>query len=248
MKFSALIYKPLSVSLILAIAFILFSSEINAQERERVIEKNQPKQEKQIRPTTQLPVSPNSKSPTLTNEIVVTKKETPQSLIRKTSQSQIRRRPNVEKTGAVNTTTNSVVTRNAYSAVTRSMMLNSIKNKYGIRYRMGTQGPNAYDCSGFVWKVFYDSGIRFTRTSASQFWRTFEPVYGDDRFEFGTLVFFNRLGHVGIVADRNGFYHASSSKGVTYSKFEGYWEKRIVGFRRIPASDFSWEYQLNEEN
>jgi hypothetical protein len=46
-------------------------------------------------------------------------------------------------------------------------------------------------------------------------------------------VFFNGLGHIGIVADTNGFYHASSSQGVTYSTFKGYWGKRIVGFRRM---------------
>jgi hypothetical protein len=39
------------------------------------------------------------------------------------------------------------------------------------------------------------------------------------------------------VADENGFYHASSSKGITYSPFKGYWEKRIVGFRKFtPAA------------
>lgn len=63
-----------------------------------------------------------------------------------------------------------------------------------------------------------------------------EPVTGNDRFKFGTLVFLNRLGHIGIVADENGFYHASSSKGVTYSPFKGYWENRIVGFRRLSPS------------
>jgi cell wall-associated NlpC family hydrolase len=62
------------------------------------------------------------------------------------------------------------------------------------------------------------------------------PVSGDDRFKFGTLVFLNGLGHIGIVADENGFYHASSSKGITYSPFKGYWEKRVVGFRRLPAT------------
>jgi len=42
---------------------------------------------------------------------------------------------------------------------------------------------------------------------------------------------------MGIVADENGFYHASSSKGVTYSPFKGYWENRITGFRRlVPAA------------
>lgn len=59
------------------------------------------------------------------------------------------------------------------------------------------------------------------------------PVEGDERYRFGTLVFLNKLGHIGIVADENGFYHASSSKGITYSPFKGYWEKRIVGFRRL---------------
>lgn len=72
-------------------------------------------------------------------------------------------------------------------------------------------------------------------------WKVFTPVYGKDRFEFGTLVFLNRLGHVGIVADENGFYHASSSKGITYSKFAGYWSKRIVGYRRVPFSRYSFE-------
>jgi cell wall-associated NlpC family hydrolase len=83
--------------------------------------------------------------------------------------------------------------------------------------------------------VFQEAGISFTRTSARTFWNQFEPVYGDERFAFGTLVFFNKLGHVGIVADEHGFYQASSSKGITYSPFKGYWEKRIVGYRRIPA-------------
>ena len=56
---------------------------------------------------------------------------------------------------------------------------------------------------------------------------------GDDRFKFGTLIFLNGLGHMGIVADENGFYHASSSKGITYSAYKGYWSSRIVGYRRL---------------
>lgn len=63
-----------------------------------------------------------------------------------------------------------------------------------------------------------------------------ETVTGDERFRFGTLVFFNGLGHMGIVADENGFYNASSSKGITYSKFDGYWKDRIVGFRKLNLS------------
>lgn len=165
----------------------------------------------------------------LTNKIVV--KSTPG--IKKTSSSR-----------AENATSASL----AYmTATTRGMIMDSIRSKYGLSYRYGTQGPNTYDCSGFIWKVFNEAGIDMIRTSAREFWRTYEPVSGDERFVFGTLVFFNRLGHVGIVANKDGFYHASSSRGVTYSKFEGYWEKRIVGFRRVPIERPTWSGASEEE-
>lgn len=115
------------------------------------------------------------------------------------------------------------------------MIYQGIMARWGIPYRYGSTGPNTYDCSGFVWSVFNDAGINFTRVSARSLWSQSEPVYGDDRFKFGTLVFLNGLGHMGIVADENGFFHASSSKGITYSPFKGYWENRIVGFRRLPV-------------
>lgn len=116
------------------------------------------------------------------------------------------------------------------------MMQNSIYSKLGIPYLYGSSGPNRYDCSGFVWAVFGDAGMPFTRSTARSLWAMSEPVTGDERFRFGTLVFMNGLGHMGIVADENGFYHASSSKGITYSKFAGYWQNRIVGFRRLDVS------------
>lgn len=119
------------------------------------------------------------------------------------------------------------------SAAFKQNLFYAIQKRLGIPYRMGSTGPNSYDCSGLVWSVFQDAGFSFERTSARSIWHSSESVEGDERFKFGTLVFFNRLGHIGIVVDENGFYHASSSKGVTYSKFEGYWGKRIVGFRRM---------------
>ena len=84
-----------------------------------------------------------------------------------------------------------------------------------------------------MWAAFRDAGINFTRSSARSMWAMSTPVEGDERFKFGTLIFLNGLGHMGIVADENGFYHASSSKGITYSPFKGYWASRIVGFRKV---------------
>jgi len=117
-----------------------------------------------------------------------------------------------------------------------SSMLTAIEERLGTPYRMGTEGPNRYDCSGFVWSVFQQVGVAFERTSVRTFWQEFAPPTEDEKYKFGTLVFFNNLHHVGIVADENGFYHASTSRGVVYSRFDDYWTKRINGFRRIPLA------------
>ena len=117
----------------------------------------------------------------------------------------------------------------------RGRLQQSMASWYGTPYHYGSEGPSSIDCSALVWRVFNEAGFSFDRASARNYWNNFLPAAEDEKYKFGTLVFFNGLGHVGIVIDENTFYHASSSKGVTYSKFAGYWGKRIVGFRRIPV-------------
>ena len=118
--------------------------------------------------------------------------------------------------------------------VEREMLL-AIDERLGTPYRMGATGPNRYDCSGFVWSVFQQAGVAFERASARSLWAEFAPPSQGEQYKFGTLVFFNNLHHVGIVADAGGFFHASSH-GVVYSRFDGYWEKRVNGFRRVPLA------------
>lgn len=161
-----------------------------------------------------------SQRPVLTNDVRV-QTQTPQ-LVKKTA--------DIRPTSPVPVVYNK---GSIYGSQMTQTMLGSIQSKLGIRYVYGTEGPNTYDCSGFVWSVFQESGVYFERTSAKSLWQMSEPVPENEKFKFGTLVFFNKLGHMGIVADENGFYHASSSKGITYSPFAGYWGKRIVGFRRL---------------
>jgi cell wall-associated NlpC family hydrolase len=212
------------VALFLAI-LSTFSFETSAQvmQRPRIVPTTTSK------PTTQ-PTSQPSQStlarpistsrPTLTNDIRIDDSYARTSLIKKTSLS---------------TPTNSANLANSPIRAAFNQRLSMVMDsKLGIPYRYGATGQNSIDCSGLVWMVFQEAGINFERSSALNYWREFEPVSGDDRFKFGTLVFFNDLGHVGIVVNDKGFYHASSSKGVTYSSFDGYWAKRIVGYRRIP--------------
>ena len=236
--------KSLSISLSLLFFSVIFLTNAAAQGRARIVQNplQQPTQTTSSqtnqqntaslvkRPTVSLPTNNQQSRPTLTNEIVVvqTTKTQPQSLVKKTASSQpVNPAPNYSSINAA---------RLNYSADFNLNLMSAIQGKIGIPYRYGSEGPNSYDCSSFVWKVFQEAGINFERGSARGAWAQFEPVYGEDRYTFGTLVFFNGLGHVGIVADKEGFYHASTSKGIMYSKFAGYWEKRLVGFRRIPRS------------
>lgn len=121
------------------------------------------------------------------------------------------------------------------AAVTFDQLLTAaIDQRLGARYVFGSSGPSVFDCSGFVWSAFQSVGIRFDRGSARSLWARFVPARGEERYRFGTLVFFNGLTHVGIVADEHGFYHASRSHGVAYAPFNDYWVSRIDGFRRVP--------------
>jgi len=217
----------LCISLCLSVFFASFALSINAQTRSRIVSTpesqpvNAPVSTDKVKRT--ILSSPTSQRPTLTNQVTVAQNKPTQPLVK-----------NTVSANTTNSMLNTSNSRLSYSTNFNQRLMFSIQTKLGIPYLYGSEGPNRYDCSSFVWKVFQEAGISFTRTSARTFWNQFEPVYGDDRFKFGTLVFFNKLGHVGIVADENGFYQASSSKGITYSPFKGYWEKRIVGYRRIP--------------
>ena len=114
------------------------------------------------------------------------------------------------------------------------MLLAAIDERLGSPYHWGATGPRSFDCSGFVWSIFQAIGIDFERGSARTLFARFSPPSPEDTYKFGTLVFFNGLSHVGVVADEKGFYHASRHNGVVYATFEGYWGKHIDGFRRVP--------------
>lgn len=232
--------KFLSVCLSLVVFSIIFAVNINAQERSRIIESKPseietqnyqqdypPTQTTETQQQSTLPSAKTSRRPILTNNIVIADSaRNYQPLVKKTSSS----RP-------TNSAANSYVAKSSYGTIFNQRLLQAIQTRIGIPYRYGSTGPTSYDCSGLVWSVFQDAGFSFERTSARTLWQNSEPVEGDDKYKLGTLVFFNGLAHIGIVADDKGFYHASSSHGVTYSTFEGYWGKRIVGFRRMKINN-----------
>jgi len=110
---------------------------------------------------------------------------------------------------------------------------NSIQTHLGKPYAWGSSGLKSYDCSGFVWRVMYDNGVFFKRTTARKLYLSLpKPASGDDR-KFGTIVFFDNLKHCGIVNDGKSFYHAATTAGTRLAPFTPFWRAKLVGFRRL---------------
>lgn len=219
--------KSLSVSLFFSLFSLMLVADTFGQERQRIIQNSSYAEATDLQQTSEtqdLPKPHRKATATLTNQIVLV--QTAQPLVKKTVSSL-----------PIKSATTNYAAKTSYSAFFSNRLLGAIQTRLGIPYLYGSDGPTRYDCSGLVWSVFREAGYTFERTSARNIWYASETVEGTDRFKFGTLVFFKGLGHMGIVADENGFYHASSSKGVTYSRFDGYWGKLITGFRRMKADN-----------
>jgi len=109
-----------------------------------------------------------------------------------------------------------------------------IASHLGRPYVWGATGLKSFDCSGFVWRVYYDSGVVLKRTTARKLWFSLPAPERGRQYAFGNLVFFNDLKHVGIVNNGETFFHAESSIGTNQSRFEPYWRKHVAGVRAGP--------------
>lgn len=113
----------------------------------------------------------------------------------------------------------------------------------GARYRSGSKGPAAFDCSGFTSYVFGRFDMSIGASSRDQYAKH-TPVKRED-LQRGDLVFFSspgsgrHVGHVGIVVDVEAdgaftFIHASSKGGVKVDEStDGYYARRYIGARRV---------------
>lgn len=115
----------------------------------------------------------------------------------------------------------------------------------GCKYVYGAEGPSTFDCSGLSYYIFKQLGYTLSRGSSGQYQNNGVFVSRND-IQPGDLVFFfdakydNSGGtlpttHMGIYVGNNQFIHASTTtRTVKYSDlFGGYYESRIVGFKRI---------------
>ena len=113
-------------------------------------------------------------------------------------------------------------------------MKSTVEKHLGRPYVWGASGMKSFDCSGFIWRVMYENGILLKRTTARKFYMMLPPASKDQQGDFGTLVFFDNLKHVGIMDSGNAFYHAQTSVGTNRSSMNLFWQRKIYGFRQIP--------------
>ena len=126
--------------------------------------------------------------------------------------------------------------------VTDAEVLRGLATQYlGRPYAMGAEGDSAFDCSGFVRRVYAEAGYALPRVSRDQA-RVGTPV-SLDALALGDLVFFagdgTTISHVGIYLGDDEIIHAASGQGaVTISDLSSGWYRRhIVSARRILGGD-----------
>ncbi|HUX14588.1 MAG TPA: C40 family peptidase [Spirochaetia bacterium] len=124
----------------------------------------------------------------------------------------------------------------------RTDLVQDARNYLGVPYVYGGNGPNSFDCSGLVCRVYQEiTGTELPRTTQEEF--AAGVSVDPPNIRPGDLVFFNTEGyvsHVGIYIGHDQFIHAASAgpdTGVITSSFaEAYYRERFVGARRyLPA-------------
>lgn len=112
-------------------------------------------------------------------------------------------------------------------------------NYVGCRYVRGGQGPNKFDCSGFVYYVYKNFGYSLKPGARNQ-WSELDGTIKEADLLPGDLVFFSNNGrssgifHVGIYIGDDQFVHAANSrKGLIVTDMDDDWySRRYLGAKR----------------
>ncbi|MBS5517136.1 MAG: peptidoglycan-binding protein [Clostridiales bacterium] len=121
-----------------------------------------------------------------------------------------------------------------------SNFLKVAKAQQGKRYVLGAEGPNSFDCSGFVYYCLRSVGVSTGRLSAQGYANTTKwPSVSTSSLKAGDLLFFSdggsRITHTGIYIGGGQMIHASSGQGkVIISSIQtSYWQKNLRSARRV---------------
>ena len=115
-----------------------------------------------------------------------------------------------------------------------SALIKVAKSKLGKPYVYGAKGPNAFDCSGYVYWCLNQVGIKQSYVT-SYGWRTigkYQKITSFSSIKAGDIVVVR--GHVGIAAGNGMVYDASSSSGkIVYRSLGSWWKNNFICAWRI---------------
>jgi cell wall-associated NlpC family hydrolase len=122
--------------------------------------------------------------------------------------------------------------------VTGRALVETAKQYLGVPYRWGGSSRGGVDCSGLVYAVCLQHGIKLPRR-ARDMWGRGAPV-GKDELQAGDVVFFrdtyrNGISHVGFYLANGDFIHASTrGRQVRVSNLgESYYVQHWAGAYRL---------------
>ncbi|MFJ8261856.1 LysM peptidoglycan-binding domain-containing protein [Rummeliibacillus sp. NPDC094406] len=113
--------------------------------------------------------------------------------------------------------------------------LNIALSLQGVPYVWGGSSPSGFDCSGFIYYVYSQSGYNIGRTSAADYearsYYVSSPKAGD-------LVFFKDtykkgISHLGIYIGNGQFVHAGGDYVQVSSVNESYWKSHFDSYKRF---------------
>lgn len=142
----------------------------------------------------------------------------------------------------------SVVVKDSIKVFSNSEFIDDIitysKKFLGTPYKYAGTSPIGFDCSGFIYYVFGNFGLRITRTSYSM--AEFGETVMLSKVRPGDLLFFKgrnlnsrNVAHVALVIENNSdgikMIHSSSSRGVVIDNFSKskYFIPRFLKAKRL---------------
>ena len=109
------------------------------------------------------------------------------------------------------------------------------KKLTGVKYVWGGATPAGFDCSGFIYYAFNQSGKKISRLSSEGY---FDRSYYVNNPEPGDLVFFQNtyksgISHMGIYVGGGQFIHAGSNGVEIASVSNSYWKSKFNGYKKF---------------
>ena len=116
-----------------------------------------------------------------------------------------------------------------------NLLLDTAKSLIGVPYVWGGKTPSGFDCSGFIFYVYNQSGKQISRLTAAGY---FDRSYYVSDPQPGDLLFFENtykkgISHIGIYLGNNSFIHSDNDGVRITSVNDRYYKNHFDCYKRL---------------